>query len=204
LKAWIEGKMTPLYPPFWRDGLLGVVGAALLFLHFFAYFTPFTGRRFLPDSLRQALSVVQPFELVNFYGAFAVMTRERPEIIIEGSDDGVTWKEYEFKYKPGDVKRPPVWAAPHQPRLDWQMWFAALGSPRVPFWFERLVQSLLENNRDVTRLLQNNPFPDRPPHYVRASLYQYQFTVSFEHAVAGHWWKRQYQSPFVPQISLEH
>jgi len=103
------------------------------------------------------------------------MTTARPEIIIEGSDDGVHWREYTFKYKPGDVRRPPLWNIAHQPRLDWQMWFAALGRASQNPWFLRFLQRLLENSPEVTALLGSNPFPDKPPLYVRAlrlSLFQ--------------------------------
>ena len=106
--------------------------------------------------------------IVNTYGLFAVMTTKREEIVIEGSDDGVEWREYTFKYKPSDVKQRPRWNFPHQPRLDWQMWFAALESPtRLP-WFAHFLQRILENSPQVTELLESNPFPDKPPVYVRA------------------------------------
>jgi len=203
LTAWIESRRPLLYVSFSRECLLGVVGALIIVLNVFAYFTPFTGRNRLPDTIRGSLALLQPLELVNFYGAFAIMTRERPEIVIEGSDDGKTWKEYGFKYKAGDLSRAPVWAAPHQPRLDWQMWFAALEAPHMPFWFERLTEALLENNPEVTRLLAINPFPDRPPQYLRASLYQYQFTNSAERAATHHWWKREYVGAYMPQVNLQ-
>jgi len=86
---------------------------------------------------------IAPLRIVNTYGLFAVMTTARPEIIIEGSDDGVHWREYAFKYKPGNVKQPPLWNIPHQPRLDWQMWFAALGTPSQSPWVLRFLQRLL-------------------------------------------------------------
>ncbi len=108
---------------------------------------------------------LEPFRIVSGYGLFRVMTKSRPEIIIEGSADGIEWLPYEFKWKPGDVKQPPHWVAPHQPRLDWQMWFAALGTYRQNPWFVRLTKELLENNPDVTSLLAHNPFPDKPPHF---------------------------------------
>ena len=102
---------------------------------------------------------IAPLRIVNTYGLFAVMTTTLPEIIVEGSDDGVHWREYEFKYKPGDVMRRPRWNAPHQPRLDWQMWFAALGTASDNPWFSRFMQRLLENTPEVTALLGSNPFP---------------------------------------------
>ena len=136
-------------------------------------------------------SFIEPFRSVNSYGLFAVMTTTRPEIIVEGSDDGERWLAYEFKYKPGDVRRPPPVVAPHQPRLDWQMWFAALGSSREAPWFESFCQRLLEGSPDVLRLLDRDPFGGRPPRYVRALLYQYHFADRATHRRDGSWWTRE-------------
>ena len=110
------------------------------------------------------------------------MTKDRDEIVIEGSTDGISWAPYEFKWKPGDVKRAPGWCAPHQPRLDWQMWFAALETPEQNPWLIGLIVRLLEGSRDVTALLAHNPFPDKPPNYIRAMFYRYRFTNSEERA----------------------
>jgi lipase maturation factor 1 len=145
---------------------------------------------------------VAPFRVVNGYGLFRVMTKSRLEIILEGSADGVEWLPYEFKWKPGDVNQPPHWVAPHQPRLDWQMWFAALGTYRQNPWFVRLAASLLENNPHVTGLLARNPFPEKPPRYLRATLYDYHFTSWDEHKTTGAWWKREKQGEYLPPISL--
>jgi lipase maturation factor 1 len=145
---------------------------------------------------------VEPFRIVNGYGLFRVMTKSRPEIILEGSADGIDWLPYEFKWKPGDVSRPPCWVAPHQPRLDWQMWFAALGTYRQNPWFVRLVECVLRDNPDVIRLLGSNPFPNNPPRYVRATLYEYHFTSWDEHKITGAWWKREERGEYLPPISL--
>ena len=115
------------------------------------------------------------------YGLFAVMTTARDEIVIQGSDDGVEWRDYEFRYKPGDIMRRPRWNIPHQPRLDWQMWFAALDDPERLPWFSRFLVRLLENEPSVTALLETNPFPDKPPTYVRAQFYEYTYAGSAEH-----------------------
>lgn len=145
---------------------------------------------------------VAPLRIVNTYGLFAVMTTERPEIIIEGSDDGIHWKEYPFKYKPGEVKRRPSWNIPHQPRLDWQMWFAALGTPDRNLWFSRLLQRLLENSPEVIVLLGANPFPDKPPHYVRALLYEYRYASSEQKERKGVWWERRLAGLYYPAVEL--
>src|SRR5438270_6294332 len=156
----------------------------------------------LKQPIRFLYEQLQPFYIANGYGLFRVMTKERPEIQVEGSADGIDWVAYEFKWKPGDVNRAPRWCAPHQPRLDWQMWFAALGGPRQEQWFGNFVVRLLENEPSVTRLLARNPFPDKPPKYVRAVLFKYQFTTSEEHRTTGAWWKRREIGEFFPEASL--
>jgi predicted DCC family thiol-disulfide oxidoreductase YuxK len=146
---------------------------------------------------------IEPFRIVNGYGLFRVMTKSRPEIIIEGSADGIEWLPYEFKWKPGDLNQPPPWVAPHQPRLDWQMWFAALGSYRQNPWFISLTKQLLQNNPDVTRLLARNPFPDKPPLFIRSTLFDYHFTTSTERRLSGDWWKREEVREYLPAVSLK-
>jgi predicted DCC family thiol-disulfide oxidoreductase YuxK len=145
---------------------------------------------------------IAPLRIVNTYGLFAVMTTTLPEIIVEGSDDGVHWREYEFKYKPGDVMRRPLWNLPHQPRLDWQMWFGALGSASENPWFTLFMQRLLENSPPVIALLARNPFPDKPPVYVRALMYDYRYSTPAEKAATGAWWVRQPEGIYFPATSL--
>ena len=127
---------------------------------------------------------------VSSYGLFAVMTTHRPEIIIEGSRDGRTWEAYEFKWKPGDPGRRPGFVAPYQPRLDWQLWFAALSYPNYDRWVEPFLRKLGANTPAVTGLLARNPFAQEPPRYLRAVLYDYQFTTPAERDRTGDWWKR--------------
>jgi lipase maturation factor 1 len=165
-------------------------------------FSAFKPRTAWPGPIAMLYDYVEPFRIVNGYGLFRVMTKSRPEIILEGSSDGSEWLPYAFKWKPGDVNQPPRWVAPHQPRLDWQMWFAALGSYRQNPWFVRLAVKLLESNPKVTGLLASNPFPNEPPRYIRATLYDYHFTSWGEHKATGAWWKRQEQGEYLPPISL--
>ena len=146
---------------------------------------------------------ISPLRTINSYGLFAVMTTERPEIIVEGSNDRQDWKEYEFKYKPGALERPPPFVAPYQPRLDWQMWFAALGSYRQNPWFINFCVRLLQASPDVLGLLDTNPFPASPPKYIRARLFDYRFTTHAERARTGNWWKRTLKGEYLPPISLE-
>ncbi|MEP6686243.1 MAG: lipase maturation factor family protein, partial [Verrucomicrobiota bacterium] len=155
-----------------------------------------------PGPIVALYSRIEPFRIANGYGLFRVMTKERAEIVIEGSADGMDWLSYEFKWKPGELKRAPGWIAPHQPRLDWQMWFAALGTYRQNPWFGRLVLQLLKNSPDVTGLLERNPFPNSPPRYIRAVLYDYRFTTVEERRATGAWWKREDRGIYLPRVSL--
>jgi hypothetical protein len=155
-----------------------------------------------PSAARKAEQLMEPLQIVNGYGLFAVMTTERDEIVIEGSDDGVEWREYEFRYKPGDPWRRPLWNIPHQPRLDWQMWFAALDDPRRLRWFSGFLRRILENEPSVTALLARNPFSDKPPVYVRALFYDYTFAGGRDKA-KGQWWERRLLGLYFPAVRLK-
>jgi predicted DCC family thiol-disulfide oxidoreductase YuxK len=156
-----------------------------------------------PPALAQTIdSVFEPLHMTSGYGLFAVMTTQRDEIVIEGSADGADWREYEFRYKPGDLTRRPPWNIPHQPRLDWQMWFAALEDPRHLRWFASFLKALLQNQPAVLALMQRNPFPDKPPRYVRAQFYEYRFSDSAEKA-DGRWWHRHLLGLYYPEVSLK-
>ncbi len=147
--------------------------------------------------------MLQPFHLVNHYGLFAVMTTERPEIIVEGSDDGMNWLTYEFRYKPDDLKKKPAFVEPHQPRLDWQMWFAALSDFRLNPWFLRFCKRLLEGSPEVTALLKHNPFSNHPPKYIRATVYDYHFSSLNAKRREGVWWTREKKDLYCPVLSLK-
>ncbi len=166
-------------------------------------FTAFNPDADWPRPLVAIYGRLQSLRMANGYGLFRVMTKDRDEIVIEGSADGIDWLPYEFKWKPGDVKRAPGWCAPHQPRLDWQMWFAALGSYRENPWFGRLIVQLLEGSQDVSRLLAKNPFPHAPPRYIRAMFYRYRFTTLRERRETGAWWKREQLREYLPTVSVD-
>jgi predicted DCC family thiol-disulfide oxidoreductase YuxK len=163
---------------------------ATLPLNAILIFTAFKSEAAPPRALAAFHDRVEPFRIVNGYGLFRVMTKTRPEIVVEGSADGIDWLPYEFKWKPSDPQEAPRRVAPHQPRLDWQMWFAALGSYRQNPWFLGLCDRLLENSPEVVALLERNPFPEAPPRYIRGILYDYQFTTPAERRETGAWWKR--------------
>lgn len=158
---------------------------------------------FLPSArpVRQALSWIAPFEIINSYGLFAVMTTTRPEIVIEGSNDQTNWREYSFKYKPGELHRTLPLVAPYQPRLDWQMWFAALGTYDENSWVGGLMYRLMLGDRSVLGLLNPPPFP-KPPHYLRAVVYDYQFTTPAERRRTGAVWQRRLLGIWFGPVSL--
>lgn len=144
-----------------------------------------------------------PFRSTNTYGLFASMTLSRPEIEVQGSDDGEVWKTYAFRFKPGDLDRAPRWTAPHQPRLDWQMWFAALGDVRSSRnqWFLAFLVRLLEGNEEVLALLETNPFPDQPPRFVRAIVADYRFTDWG--SGDPNWWRKGEPRVYCPPVELD-
>ena len=153
--------------------------------------------------LPSAYEITAPFRVVNSYGLFAVMTIERPEIVIEGSNDGEIWRSYEFRWKPGALDRRPEFVAPHMPRLDWQMWFAALGDLRQNSWLLYFCERLLQGSKPVLKLMARNPFPDAPPRYLRATVYLYHFTTAAERRATGAWWTRMPRGPYAPVLTLQ-
>ncbi|MEY2563957.1 MAG: hypothetical protein QOH88_2150 [Verrucomicrobiota bacterium] len=187
-----------------RLSTIAAVGVLVVMLPLNAMFifSAFRPRVIWPGPIVALHDYVAPVRAVSGYGLFRVMTKSRPEIVLEGSADGIEWLSYDFKWNPGRLNDPPHWVAPHQPRLDWQMWFAALGNYRQNPWFVRLVECLLLNKPEVTRLVERNPFPDHGPRYVRAVSYEYHFTSWAEHNATGDWWKRESLGEYFPAVSL--
>jgi lipase maturation factor 1 len=147
--------------------------------------------------------VLEPFRIANRYGLFAVMTRGRYEIEFQGSDDGKAWVAYPFRYKPQDPGKPPGIYAPYQPRFDWNLWFASLGSWREYPIVPRTELRLLSNDSDVLSLFKQNPFPQKPPRQVRAVLWQYWFTSMAEKGGQDLWWRRQFLGLYAPTIERD-
>jgi len=175
---------------------------------FLVSWVPFLSRiekvREWPTPFRQVSRAIDPLNLVNSYGLFAVMTKRRLEITVEGSSDGETWLAYEFKWKPGDLKRRPRFVEPFQPRLDWQMWFQALVPYRSHSWFHLFLDRLLEGSPEVIALMKSNPFPESPPTYVRARIAEYHFTDLATHRATGEWWRKGEEKPYSPVLSLQN
>ena len=185
----------------WCKDILLILVILLNFIPLMSLFS--FSRPWIPGFLNEFQKEVRSFCLVNSYGLFANMTTTRPEIIIQGSQDGKTWRDYEFYYKPGDPGRRPRQVAPHQPRVDWQMWFAALRPDyRYVPWFQSFITKILEGKPEVLRIFEVNPFPERPPRFIRAVVFDYQFTNSQQKRESGNWWKRKPQKLFLPPVSV--
>ena len=176
--------------------------AALLFvLSTTAFAFQFTEGSLVPGFARDLHTWAQPFRSFNRYGLFARMTTSRPEIVVEGSNDGRNWKAYRFRWKPGDPLRPPRFAGPHMPRLDWQMWFAALrGSRRAP-WFHHFVARLQEGSPEVLALLDDDPFRGEPPLHIRGMLFDYRFTDAATRRTEDAWWQRRALGLYSPVVT---
>lgn len=186
--------------PLWFVGLVAAVTAAVLFMSYWPI------RNMLSSRQRMNMSF-NSFHLVNTYGAFGSIGRIRREVVVEGTDDEhltdqTVWREYEFKGKPGGVRRLPRQWAPYHLRLDWLMWFAAISPGYAQPWLRPFLQRLLRNDRPTLRLLRHNPFPDSPPRYVRAQLYQYRFTTPAELRRDRAWWHRALIGDYVPPMAL--
>lgn len=181
------------------DSIVTVLGACLLFLQVISlwnYFMPVS-------TFRKILDWVYSFHIANRYGIFAVMTTKRYEIVVEGSDDGVNWKEYLFQYKPSELDRRPRRISPYQPRLDWQAWFLPFTDYYSEPWFQNFLVRLLQGSPYVLKLLRHNPFPEKPPRFIRALAYDYIFSTAEEKKKSGVWWTREYVGFYSPTLSLK-
>jgi len=207
LGRWVKARPGPAaVGPRWRFWMSLPVAAAILVVTVMQQIHVCRIRVKWPRSVRRVymntFQSIAPFRSVNTYGLFAVMTTSRNEIIVEGSNDGLTWRPYEFKYKPGKLTRRPRFVEPFQPRLDWQMWFAALGDYRNNPWFIDFCIRLLQGSPEVLALLKENPFPDAPPRYIRAVVYRYHFTDFATRRATGQWWRREFEGAYCPILSL--
>jgi hypothetical protein len=207
LRKFTRKKMTVTTPglrplPRWPHLIIVPLSVVMLSLSLFQIFSMLGWNSRVLTPVAAVDRWLAPLRTENGYGLFRVMTTERLEIIVEGSDDGTNWLAYDFKYKPGDLKRPPSFIEPFQPRLDWQMWFAALGDYSQNPWFENFCVRLLQGSPAVLALLDKNPFPAKPPRYIRAGLYDYHFTTLTERRRTGDWWQREFIGEYLPPVSL--
>jgi hypothetical protein len=197
--------------PLVQRGTQALFGVLVLVVGLAQIHEAFVPREPFPIPAVSALEArVGPFLGINGYGLFRTMTLTRPEIVVQGSADGETWVDYDFRYKPDTLDERPRWVEPHMPRLDWRLWFEALWweeftDPPRPFepsgWFGHFLSRLLEGEPAVLELLASNPFPDGPPRSVRATLYDYRFADPDEHRRTGAWWIRERVYPSYLQLS---
>lgn len=198
-RGWLGAAIDAL--PRWRARArlaIAVPVVALAALGVLQIFVSLGAGARLPSWAIAPLDEVTPYRLVNGYGLFAVMTKERREITLEGSLDGQTWRAYRFPYKPGDPTEAPPEAFFHMPRLDWQMWFAALGPFRQSPWLGNLMMRLLEAEPDVLALFEDDPFDGRAPRFVRARIADYRFGDWELLAEEGTWWRVEELGPYAP------
>jgi hypothetical protein len=197
----VSPSSTKGVPLLWHDALTMAVTLAILVLSYRPAKNLFSRRQVMNASF-------DPLHLVNTYGAFGHVTRERFEVVLEGTSEdrigaGTVWLEYEFRGKPTDPKRRPRQWAPYHLRLDWLMWFAALSSFHDEPWFLPMVMKLLQSDAAILRLLAKNPFPDGPPRAIRATLYRYRFTSWKERRATGAYWTRTRIGQYLPPVRLD-
>ncbi|WP_086860977.1 lipase maturation factor family protein, partial [Streptomyces milbemycinicus] len=188
-------------PPVWYEALVLAATVLVVVLSYWPARNLVSGSQLMNYSFN-------PLHLVNTYGAFGSVNRARFEVVIQGTDEPVpapdaVWKEYEFRGKPGDVRRMPRQFAPYHLRLDWMMWFAGISPAYARSWFGPLVTKLLEGDRATLKLLRVCPFPDAPPTHIRARLFLYRFTTWSELRATGAWWHRTLIREFLPPVALD-
>ena len=177
---------------------------AAVFLTWVGYATTaeLVGMVLRPNPLPMApVELLEPSRIANEYGLFAVMTRGRYEIEFQGSNDNQNWTPYPFRYKPQALNERPGLYAPYQPRFDWNLWFASLGDWRQNQIVPLTEEKLLTNEASVLHLFRGNPFPNSPPRYVRAMLWQYWFTSMNEKHRTGNWWRRTLLGQYAPTVT---
>lgn len=196
--AWVAarfGRTLATVPPRSLDprrAYLPVLGGLALVAISLVPFFPFLR---LPPSIDGDLvplrRVLDGYRSINAYHLFVQMTLVRREAVIEGSEDGVTWQAYEFRYKPGDPLRAPAFVAPYQPRLDFQMWFLLLGARIQALYFDHLLEELQRDPPAVAAFFSQDPFPGDPPRFLRVAVYRYRFTDWQTRSATGAWWRRE-------------
>ncbi|MBA2727644.1 MAG: lipase maturation factor family protein [Parachlamydiaceae bacterium] len=201
LEHWFEIPTNAEPPYLLVDIIISCIG---VFLITFQLLNLWENTTFWSNKLiRKVEKIIAPFHIINRYGIFAVMTTKRYEIVIEGSLDGVEWKEYIFKYKPSEINYRPRRNSPIQPRLDWQMWFLPFNTYYENIWFQNFLAHLLKGQKEVLALLNRAPFGDTPPKYIRALAYDYEFSDWEAKNQKGEWWKRKYVGLYSPTLTLK-
>lgn len=170
--------------------------AFLILLSSTTAFTTMVSNINMPAAIDRSALLVRSWGIGHIFHVFPTMQTERHELQIEGSYDAKEWRVYEFKYKPGALDKMPAFIVPHQPRLDWMIWFVPPKNKEMMYWFDRFLSRLHQGSADVLDLLEHNPFPDAPPLYLRVQVYQYRFSSMEEYDHTGQWWRREYLGLF--------
>lgn len=186
----------------WSVWVLKPLVGTLVFLSAVSFLQTGKKESILFQPLKGIYNFFKPFRSVNTYGIFSIIIERRHELILEGSNNGEVWRAYTFRYKPDDLKTPPKWISPYHPRLDWQMWIAAQGNLQQNPWLINFCVRLLEDSKDVLRLIEGSPFDEWPPRYIRPVLYEYEFTDEDTKEKTGMWWERRRLGLYSPVISL--
>ncbi len=150
----------------------------------------------IPDALTLSTIIIRSWGIGHAFHVFPTMQTERHELQIEGSYDGKEWKTYQFKYKPGPLAQPPPFIVPHQPRLDWMIWFVPPQHAEFMYFFDRFITRLEQGSAEVSALLEHDPFSEKPPEFIRVQVFQYKFTNFEERQQTGNWWKYKYLGLF--------
>ena len=197
---WLQGRLerqaSPPVHPQRRRIAAGILASFILVTGGVHFWELITMQR-SSGALGTMLDYAEAFRISNKYHVFPTMKSERIELEVSGSQDGVDWQPYVFRYKPQDPAQRPGVMIPHQPRLDWEMWFVTSHPKYLP-WFHSFLQALLDGSPAVTALLQHNPFPQQPPRYIRVEAHRYRFTTAEERERSGHWWQREALGLFTP------
>lgn len=182
-------------PGLLKSGIMLISGLLIVFVSCSAFYL-YVIRGMLPEPVIKVDDMMQTWGIGHIYHVFPTMQTLRQELVIQGSNDGATWQDYQFKFKPGEVSEKPAFIMPHHPRLDWMMWFVPTQSGRQLLWFRQFQNQLRKGSPQVLALLEHNPFPDKPPRFLRVQAYEYRFTTAEERRQSGDWWRREYLGLF--------
>lgn len=188
---------TVMETSFFHQSLGLIIAVLMVPLNLFWFALAFRENSKLLNPVIPIIRAIYNYRFNSSYGLFAVMTKERPELVLQGSNDNETWLDYEFRYKPSLLNKMPPIVAPYQPRLDWQMWFAALGTFNQNLWLQNLMARIFMKSESVIDLLKTNPFPQTPK-YMRLVKYQYKFSTTKTLFEKGEWWTREYTGLYSP------
>lgn len=178
-----------------KQSLISISAVLIIIASLPLFYSMVSGNKVTP-ALSKTGMLIRSYGLGHIYHIFPTMQVERHELQVEGSYDGVNWQAYRFRYKPNDPSSKPEFIIPHQPRLDWMIWFVPPKFSSQVQWFNLFMRRLAEGSPEVLALLKDNPFKSKPPNYLRVLVYQYHFTNFEEREKTGNWWKKELLGEF--------